>query len=120
MIFSRVLAIGEMSAIGLYDVLVLGSLLCLGIGIILASFQRWGIVFVFSAMLYICVRSCMACGPRCFKCLMFMLSGPVELFVLDVLIAVLIWSPEMTIGDVWSFLIFLSMILFCLFVWCLI
>ena len=67
-------------------------------------------------MLYICVSSCMACGPRCFKCLMFILSGPVELLVLDVLI----WSLVMAIGDVWSFLIFLSMILFCLFLWCLI
>ena len=67
--------------------LVLGSLLGLGIGMILASFQRWGIVLVFSAMLYICVSSCIACGPRYFKCLMFMLSGPVELLVLDVLIA---------------------------------
>lgn len=28
------------------------------------------------------MRYCMARGPRCFRCRMFMLSGPVELFVL--------------------------------------
>ena len=64
------------------------------------------------------MRRCSAYGPRCFKCLMLMLSGPVELFVLDVLIAVLTCSVDKCIGSVCSFRIFLSIILFCLFVLC--
>ena len=47
---------------------------------------------------------------------MFILSGPVELLVLDVFIAVLTCSVVRCIGSVCSFFIFLSMILFCLFV----
>ena len=45
-----------------------------------------------SAVLYICVRNWMASGPKCFRCLMLMLSGPVELFMFEVLIAVLVCS----------------------------
>ena len=70
----------------------MGSLLGLGIGMILASFQYLGIVFVLSAVLYISVRNWMASGPKCFRCLMLMLSGPVELFVFDVFIAVAVCS----------------------------
>ena len=56
MIFSNVLAIGERSDIGRKEEPICGSLLGLGMGIILAVFQIWGIVFVFRAMLYIVVR----------------------------------------------------------------
>ena len=35
-----------------------------------------------------CARNCIATGPKCFRCWMFMLSGPVELFVLLVVKAV--------------------------------
>ena len=50
---------------------------------ILARFQRWGIVLVLRAVLYMFVRYLMASGPRCLRCLMCMLSNPVELlFVL--------------------------------------
>ena len=49
---------------------------------------------------------------------MFMLSGPVELLVLDVLMAFLTSSVVRSIGVVCSFLIFLSVILFCLLVRC--
>ena len=45
---------------------------------IVASFQRWGIVLVLRAMLYMFVRYLMASGPRCLRCLMLP-SGPVEL-----------------------------------------
>ena len=55
-IFSSVLAIGDRSAMGLYDVPIDVSLCGLGIGIILASFQMLGIVFVLSAKLYMSVR----------------------------------------------------------------
>ena len=46
---------------------------------IVARFQRWGIMLVLKAMLYMFVRYLMASGPRC---LMVMPSGPVQLFVL--------------------------------------
>ena len=98
--------------------LCLGSLLGLGMGTIFASFQVLGIVLVFSATLYICVRSSSASDPKCFKCLMFVLSGPVELFVLDLVMAVLTCSAVICMGVLCSFLIFLSVILFCLFVLC--
>ena len=92
---SNVFAIGDIRAIGLYDVLILGSLLGLGIGIIFASFPCFGIVFLFIAVLYMCVRNWMTRGSRCFMCLMFMLSGPVELFVLDMFMAVFVCFVEM-------------------------
>ena len=118
MTFSSILAIGDKRAIGLYEVPIFGSLLGFGIVTILASFHCFGIVFVLSAVLYMCVRNSMARGPRCFMCLMFMLSGPVELFVLDLFMAVFVWSVVIWIGIVCRFFIFLSMILFCLFVLC--
>ena len=68
-IFSRFLAIGDKRAIGRYNVPIVGSLLGFGIGIIFASFQNLGIVLVFIAVLYICVRYCIARGPRCWMCL---------------------------------------------------
>ena len=45
MTFSSVLAMGERRDMGLYEVPMDGSLLGLGIGIIFASFQMWGIWF---------------------------------------------------------------------------
>ena len=51
MTFSSVLAIGERREMGLYEVPRNGSLFGLGIGIILASFQIWGIWFEFIAWL---------------------------------------------------------------------
>ena len=75
-------------------------------------------MLLLSATLYICVRSSRASDPKCFRCLMFVLSGPVELFVLDLAIAVLTWSAVRCIGVHCSFLIFLLMILLCLFVLC--
>lgn len=49
--FSSVLAMGERSEMGLYDVLSLRFLLGLGIGIILDSFQMAGMVFCVIARL---------------------------------------------------------------------
>ena len=54
-----------------------------------AVFQMAGIMFLLSARLTSEVRCCVACGPKCFDCLMLMLSGPSELLVLLFLIA---WS----------------------------
>ena len=75
-------------------------------------------MLLLSATLYICVRSSRASDPKCFRCLMFVLSGPVELFVFDFAMAVLTWSAVRCMGVHCSFLIFLLMILLCLFVLC--
>ena len=49
---------------------------------------------------------------------MLMLSGPVDLFVRVSFMACLVCSSVMIIGVVGSLCIFLSMVLFCLFVVC--
>ena len=77
--FSKVLAIGESSDIGRYDVPTQGSLLGLGIGMILANFHIWGMMLWLRARFNKLVKYWMANGPRCFRCLMLILSGPVEL-----------------------------------------
>ena len=89
-IFSNILAIADRRAIGRKLVPMFLFLLGLGIGMIFASFQRWGIVFVLIAMLKICVRYVIALGPKCLRCLMLMLSGPVELLVFACFIACLV------------------------------
>ena len=61
---------------------MLWSLFGFGMGIIVASFQRWGIMLVFRAVLFIFVRCLMASAPRCLRFLMFMPSGPIELLFL--------------------------------------
>ena len=42
---------------------------------IVARFQKWGIVLVFREMLYMFVKYLMTSGPRCLRCLIFMPSG---------------------------------------------
>ena len=111
-IFSIVLAMGERSAMGRYDVPISIGFPGLGIGMIFACFQVLGIVFVLMEMLNMCVRYLMAVGPRCFRCLMFMLSGPVELLFFACLIACIVWPVVIVIGVFLSFLVFLSIILF--------
>ena len=61
---------------------MLWSLFGFGMGMIATCFQRWGIVLLLKAMLYMFVRHLMASGPRCLRCLMFIPSGPVELFMM--------------------------------------
>ena len=61
----------------------------------------------------------MARVPKCFRCLMLMLSGPVELFVLEFLMASLTWSVVMVMLVVFSRLTCLSVVLLCLRVVCL-
>ena len=82
-IFSSVLAMSDKSVMGQQFVPMLWSLFGFGMGIIVAHFQRWSIVLVLRAMLYMFVRDLMASGPKCLRCQMFMLLGPVKLlFVL--------------------------------------
>lgn len=66
-VFSRHLAMGERSEIGLYELPSLGFLLGFGIGMIFASFQICGMVLSWIERLYVCVRYAMAMGPRCFR-----------------------------------------------------
>ena len=77
----------ESKAIGQYEEESEGSLLGLAIGMILEIFHIWGIVFVVIVMLKGLVKCLMSIGPRCLSCLMFMLSGSVELLFLDCFIA---------------------------------
>ena len=57
------------------------SLFGLGIGIMLANFHMWGIMFLLRAAVYMKVSPR---GPMCFRCLMLRLSGPTELLFLVV------------------------------------
>ena len=66
------------------------------------------------AVLIICVRYESARVPRCFKCFMLILSGPVELLFLQLLMAASICLLVRCILGVVSLRMFLSMILFCL------
>ena len=68
----------ESKEIGLYEVSSVGGLLGFRIGIILASFQVLGILLFCSEKLKMSVKALMASGPKCFRCLLDMPSGPVE------------------------------------------
>ena len=91
-----------------------GSLFGFGMGIILASFHVCGMLFVLSAVLYMCVSSVSAEFPKCLRCFMFMLSGPVELLFLELTIACLVSSSVMFMCVLLKCFIYLSMSLFCL------
>src|SRR6476469_9027304 len=54
----------------------------------------------------------MARGPRCFRCLIFMLSGPVEMLFLVSFMACVIWWLEMRMGSQCSFFVCLLTLLF--------
>ena len=119
MIFSSVFAIGERSEMGLYEAPWLWSLFGFGIGMMLASFQARGMMFVLSASLYMLVKYVTALGPRCFRCCMFMLSGPSERLVFAPLIACFVCCVVMVICSVLSFLVVSSIFLCLLLVVCL-
>ena len=82
-VFSRVLPMGDKGDMGWYFVPMLWFLFRFGMGMIVGCFQRWVIVLVLRAMLYMFVRYLLASGPRCLRYLIVMPSAPVELlFVL--------------------------------------
>lgn len=110
-IFSSVLAMGDRSAMGLYDVPCVLSLLGFGMGTVFAVFHIVGMLFVISDMLYMCVISVIALGPRCFRCLIFVLSGPVELLFLECLMAFLVCSSVMCMPSVGSLFVLRSIFL---------
>ena len=101
---------------GLLNVPIDESLFGLGIGMVLDVFLMFGMVLVFSEVLYICVRSVCALWPGCFKC--FMLLGPVELLFRAFCIAYLVCSIVISMGVVFRRLVFLSMCLLSAHVWC--
>ena len=97
------------------------SLPGLGIGIILAIFHVWGIVLVLSERLKIAVRYVSAVFPRFLSYLIFMLSGPVELFFACLMASELseVCSIVICMGVDFSLLVNLSIILYLLCVVCL-
>ena len=52
-----------------------------------------------------------ACVPKCLRCLMLMLSGPVELFVFDCFMALAVCVMSMFILVDGSFCVYLSIFL---------
>ena len=74
---------------------------------------------MFSCLVYMLVRYVSPSGPMCLTCLMFTLSGPVELLFLLCFIAT--WTCVVVSGMlvVCNFSVFLSMCLFVLCVLCL-
>ena len=67
---------------GLYEVPLSMSLFGFGMGTMLANFHLCGIMLVLGAIFNILVRNASPRGPMCFRCLMFILSGPSELLFL--------------------------------------
>ena len=94
------------------------SLLGFGMGIVFAFFHIIGMMFVLSDMLYMCVSRVIALGPRCFRCLMFVLSGPVELLVFECLMACFVCSSVISMCSVGSCFVFRSIFLFVFCVRC--
>src|SRR6478609_8069853 len=62
-------------------------------------------MFWFRERLKISVRYFMARGPRCFRCLIFTLSGPIELLLLVSFMACVAWWLEMRMGSQCSFFV---------------
>lgn len=117
MIFSSVLAMGERSAMGLYEEPIAESFPGLGMGMIFASFHMVGMVLVLSEVLKMFVRNVIAWWPRCFRCFMLMLSGPVELLFRAFWMALSVSTVVIGVGVVWSFCVFLSICLLFASVW---
>ena len=80
-----------------------------------ASFQTWGILLSLIAALYMFVKYCSLFLPMFLRCLMLMLSGPVELLFLLFLIVVCICSVVMFICVGCSLCTFL--VISCLWCW---
>ena len=76
-------------------------------------------MLLFSYMLYMLVRYASPSGPMCLRCMMFTLSGPVELLFLFCFIATWTCVVVSVMLVVCSLSVFLSMCLFVLCVLCL-
>ena len=78
-VFSSVFAITKRRDMGLYEVPLSMSLLGFGMGTMLGSYHMYVAVKSSFNML---MRNASPRGPMCFRCLMFNLSGPCELFLI--------------------------------------
>ena len=58
------------------------SLLGFGMGTMIANVHMCGMLLVLRAVFNMLVRNASPRGPMCFRCLMFSLSGPCELFLI--------------------------------------
>ena len=76
----------------LYKVPISMSLVGFGIETMLANFHMCGIMLLLRAVLNMLVRNACLRRPICFRCLIFSLSGPCELFLYFVL---LLLGPEL-------------------------
>jgi len=94
------------------------SLLGFAIGIMVAVFHICGMMFLFSEKLKMLVRYSIARGPRCFRCFMLILSGPVELLFLADFIASNVCCVVIGMWVSSRLWIFLSIVLFELSVLC--
>ena len=70
----------------LYEVHLSISFLGFGTGTMLANFHMCGIMLVLRAVFNMLVMNASPRGPMCFRCLMFILSGPCELLFYVVLL----------------------------------
>ena len=95
--FSLVFTITERSEMGVYDVPVFISLLGFDIGMMFANSHVYMIMFIFRAMLYMLVRNASPSGPMWFRCLLFTLSGPVELLFLLCFIGIGLYGFSMAL-----------------------
>ena len=82
MLFSCVFIITERRDVGMYEVPVSMSLLCFGMGTILANIHMCAIMLLLITVFNMLVRNVGPREPMCFRCLMFSLSGPCELLFL--------------------------------------
>lgn len=87
MSFSKSFETVDKREIGLYEEGCLGSLFGLSMGIIMACFQKGGIMLCVHEWMSMSVSFWMATGPRCFRCKFEILSGPSALEFLRDLIA---------------------------------
>ena len=77
--FSSIFMAGQRRDIGLYDELSFAGLPGFSKGMIMELFQIAGIWLFFSDRLNVSVKSCIALGPRCFRWIIEIPSGPVAL-----------------------------------------
>ena len=75
---SPVFAITERRYMGMYEVPMSMSLLCFGMGAILANIHMGGIMLVLRVVFNMLVRNASPRGHMCVRCMMFSLSGPCE------------------------------------------
>ena len=116
--FSKSLETVDKREIGLYEEGCFGSLFGLSIGMMMACFQKGGIVLCVHAWLSISVNVWMAVWPRCLRCKLEILSGPSALEFLRDFIATDMPCVEKEGGARVSIFCFLRfLMIFLLFLW---